>query len=86
MSILSVSQSLSDESRVFNFSTSKTCKIGQLVKTGGELLIFFIVGQKNIDPQNSLYIYISYIYISYIYISYIYIYIIRYRNRSRGNR
>ena len=44
MSILSVSQSLSDESRVFNFLTSKTCKIGQLVKRGGELLIFFIVG------------------------------------------
>jgi hypothetical protein len=44
MSILSVSRSLSDESRVFNFLTSKTCKIGQLVKRGGELLIFFIVG------------------------------------------
>ena len=44
MSILSVSRSLSDESRVFNFLTSKTCKIRQLVKRGGELLIFFIVG------------------------------------------
>ena len=44
MSILSVSRSLSDESRVFDFLTAQTCKIGQLVKRGGELLIFFIVG------------------------------------------